>query len=264
MVVAAVSFPMSRVRDVTFELADLKKQFHPLWKRDCPKPFDWMLRELKGADIRKQVAEGGRRQWRPALGKLGKVIDVIKRNDGAIFGCVYVLQPGHVNNATAMYTKAIQRICAIYERHLAALSDEGIMIIDSRRHKENVNAAHSILTRQLKKGGPGYRRLQEVPLFAHSDNHAGLQIADLVASGIIFPLAMDAYCKGKISNIHVRPEYSRIRSRLATRVREIAYQSQRCPHGFHVQNRYEDRHSDAGEQLLLADASTSEAVEVAE
>jgi hypothetical protein len=32
-----------------------------------------------------------------------------------------------------------------------------------------------------------------MPTFGHSENHAGLQLADLVCSALLFPMAMDAY-----------------------------------------------------------------------
>lgn len=32
-----------------------------------------------------------------------------------------------------------------------------------------------------------------MPLFAHSDNHVGLQVADLLASTLVFPMAAAAY-----------------------------------------------------------------------
>jgi hypothetical protein len=41
----------------------------------------------------------------------------------------------------------------------------------------------------------------EVPSFGHSDNHAGLQLADLICSAFLWPMAMHAYCEGHITVI---------------------------------------------------------------
>jgi len=47
-------------------------------------------------------------------------------------------------------------------------------------------------------GGSGdlYDRLIELPTFAHSDNHAGLQVADAMCSALLTPIAVNTYCAG--------------------------------------------------------------------
>ena len=35
-----------------------------------------------------------------------------------------------------------------------------------------------------------------MPVFAHNQNHAGIQIADLVCSALLFPMATTRYCLG--------------------------------------------------------------------
>lgn len=66
--------------------------------------------------------------------------------------------------------------------------------------------------------GDRHPRILEVPTFGHSENHAGLQLADLVASALLFPMAIDAYCRGTISNVHVRPGYWALRARYGARL----------------------------------------------
>ncbi|MEV2265794.1 DUF3800 domain-containing protein [Nonomuraea africana] len=51
-----------------------------------------------------------------------------------------------------------------------------------------------MFTQKWRTGGDPFAPLSEVPLFAASDNHAGLQIADLLASTLVFPMAASAYC----------------------------------------------------------------------
>ncbi|MEU6997474.1 DUF3800 domain-containing protein [Nonomuraea sp. NPDC046570] len=53
-----------------------------------------------------------------------------------------------------------------------------------------------------KRASDPYTPLGEVPLFAASDNHAGLQIADLLASTLVFPMAASAYCPQRPGNPH--------------------------------------------------------------
>jgi hypothetical protein len=40
-----------------------------------------------------------------------------------------------------------------------------------------------------------------MPLFGHSDNHAGIQAADLLCSAFLFPMATYMYCLGHIKTI---------------------------------------------------------------
>ena len=54
--------------------------------------------------------------------------------------------------------------------------------------------------------------------FGHSENHAGLQIADIVASGLITPMAGAAYCAGHMTGVHVHGRYVEVKSRYARRL----------------------------------------------
>lgn len=79
--------------------------------------------------------------------------------------------------------------------------------MDSRSTRQNIQAAHSIFTQKFKASGDSYPSIMEAPAFGHSDNHAGLQLSDLICSGFLWPMAMHAYCEGKVASIHVRPDY---------------------------------------------------------
>lgn len=70
----------------------------------------------------------------------------------------------------------------------------GLMILDSRTKVKNVGSVHGIITRKFKSGGDNLANLIESPVFGHSDSHIGLQLADIVASAGIFPMACAAYC----------------------------------------------------------------------
>jgi hypothetical protein len=63
--------------------------------------------------------------------------------------------------------------------------------------------SHSIFTQKFKAEGDQYPRVLEMPTFGHSNNHVGIQIADLLASALLYPMATCAYCRGHVSNVHV-------------------------------------------------------------
>jgi hypothetical protein len=68
-----------------------------------------------------------------------------------------------------------------------------------------------------------YPTLPEVPLFAASDNHAGLQIADLLASTMVFPMAVAAYCVPQSTNPHSSSRYREVGRSSAGRIRALQY-----------------------------------------
>lgn len=40
---------------------------------------------------------------------------------------------------------------------------------------------------------------------------------------MLFPLAVDAYCAGRVVNLHVRPRYDRLRSRFGDGLRRLQH-----------------------------------------
>ncbi len=65
-----------------------------------------------------------------------------------------------------------------------------------------------------------------MPVFGHSDNHAGIQAADMICSAFLFPMAAFAFCHGYVNNIHVHAEYSRVRDRYGDRLKRLQYRYQ--------------------------------------
>jgi Protein of unknown function (DUF3800) len=62
-----------------------------------------------------------------------------------------------------------------------------------------------------------------MPTFGHSDNHVGLQIADLLASTLIYPMATYAYCRGHVQNVHVDQNFGHLTARYGSRLRDLQY-----------------------------------------
>ncbi len=101
------------------------------------------------------------------------------------------------------------------------------MILDNRRRHQNMSVSHSIFTRKFKTGGDEYERIVEAPTFGHSDNHAGIQLADILCSALLFPMASAAYCDGQIQNVHVSPRYHQLVEHFGQRIRELQHRYQR-------------------------------------
>jgi hypothetical protein len=97
------------------------------------------------------------------------------------------------------------------------------LIADGRLHHTNLRVAHSIFTQKWRAGGDPYPALREVPFFAASDNHAGLQLADLLASTLVFPMATSAYCPLRSGYAHSSLQYGEVRASFGIRVSGLQY-----------------------------------------
>ena len=117
----------------------------------------------------------------------------------------------------------MQGICAYFDHYLTHIDDTGICIADSRNKLKNVRVSHSIFTQKFRSTERNYRRLAELPTFGHSENHAGLQICDLVCSALLYPIACFAYCTGYVNNIHVQPRAANLRRRYGDRLKALQY-----------------------------------------
>jgi hypothetical protein len=62
-----------------------------------------------------------------------------------------------------------------------------------------------------------------MPVFGHSQNHAGIQIADLLCSALLFPLATRRYCTGHVTNVHVDAGFAQLARRYGQRLRAMQH-----------------------------------------
>jgi hypothetical protein len=135
---------------------------------------------------------------------------------------VWVKQPGEVISPRSVYSYSVQDLFASFENFLSGVNARGICIADSRTKQLNEPIAHAIFT-QLHSIEPTYQHIKEVPLFGHSGNHAGLQAADLVCSGLLMPIACHAYCSGTVRNVHVNPGALDLRDRFGARINALQH-----------------------------------------
>ena len=188
-----------------------KKRFHP--SKAGLRPLDGILNEVKGSDIRRDVHSGSRRRNRAAIGFLDRTTDLLSKYSVGIIGRVGIKHPSKQSNEPAMYTFSIQDIARHLQHDIAQQATTGLIICDSRSNSQNANVAHSVFTGMFKRTGNDYPNIVEMPVFGHSENHAGLQLADLVTSALVFPLACRTYCRGYMTGPHVHPAYDKLRSR---------------------------------------------------
>ncbi len=221
MVIAGLMFEQAYLRQLTEDFLKLKRQFFPACR--SAQYFDCMRVEIKGADLRKDIAEGNHTERRHAIGFLDKLVSLVQTYHGLLVARAWVKEIAQPMDGTAVYTFSVQFICEAFQHLLARVGDSGLVIADSRTPSANATVSHSIFTQKFKTGGDQYERLIEGPTFGHSVNHAGLQIADLLCSGILFPMTTFTYCTGHVRSVHVKPGFQRIKDRYGARMKALRY-----------------------------------------
>jgi hypothetical protein len=208
------------------EFLQLKRNFYPGLIPPASHFLAAVLKEVKGADIRRDIATGSRNQTRHATSFLSEIVDLCIRSDIKLVSKVFVKGIGQPNNHTAVYTSACQSLFKAFDHYLTTVDDIGFCIADSRTKGLNVPVAHSIFTQMFSARRAHYPRIMELPTFGHSDNHVGVQLSDLLTSALIVPAAVHTFCTGHVANVHVQPGYSRIRARFTTKLERLLYRYQ--------------------------------------
>ena len=216
----------ANVAKLTRDFLSLKRHYFPGRLSDGRHRLSDILEEIKGAELRTMVRSPSRRKRRTALLYLRDALGLLEGIDGRILGRVWIKVPNEPLDGLAMNTYSIQAICQCFQKYLEVKHEKGIMVIDSSTPGLNSRVAHSVFTQKFRFAGDCYDRILEMPTFGGSENHAGLQLADNIASGLMAPMATRAYCQAHVSGAHVHPNYDQITDRLGLRLRRRQYRYQ--------------------------------------
>jgi hypothetical protein len=216
----------TRLSALVPEFLQIKRNFYPGLIPPASHFLAAVLKEVKGADLRRDIATGSRNKARHATNFLSEVVDLSIRSDIKLISKVFVKGIGQRFSSTAVYTTGCQSLFKTFDHYLATVDDVGFCIADSRTKGLNVPVAHSIFTQMFSTRRAHYPRIMELPTFGHSDNHVGVQLCDLLTSALIVPTAVHTYCTGHIANIHVQAGYSKIRARFTARLQQLLYRYQ--------------------------------------
>jgi hypothetical protein len=222
LVIAGIVVAEASRKNLIWDYISLKKKYarHALTARS--KLSELIAHEIKGSDLRADLRKGGRNQVRRAIGILDDVVDLLERHHATLVGYVHVKCDGKGPHK-GVYPDAIARIAEQFEAQLRAADTTGVMILDARTKVKNVPSVQTITTRQFKTGGDTLPHLSESPVFGHSDTHVLLQVADLIASSLLFPMACSAYCDGLKGNVHHDSNYDQLRTRYGERLRRLEH-----------------------------------------
>ena len=222
-VIGALIVDAAKIGDLTRDFIDLKTRFYPGLVGECNKHLDRILPEIKGSDLRRNALRGRHNVRRHAVGFLSKLLLILQAHDVRLLSRVWVKPLGQRFDGRAVYTSSIQWLYSSFENFLHDQDSFGFCIADSRDPLNNAIVAHSVFTQKFQSSSAAYGRTLELPTFAHSENHAGIQLCDIVCSALLYPIAAEAYCSGHVGNIHVQPGAAALRQRFGEELQNLQF-----------------------------------------
>lgn len=220
-VLAGVVIDSGSLKTVTHHFIHLKKRFYKT-SMEVGTHLDMIMREVKGSNIRNDVRSGNRRMSRHSLMFLQELLALLKSMNVVVLGKMFIKGIGCPFNGTSVYTSAIQDICRHFQHYLASTNDTGLIVADSRRKAQNANVSHSVFTQKFG-ASDSLSNMLEMPLFGHSENHAGIQLADLLCSAILFPMGTYSFCSGIVTSVHVDSNFREIKRMAGGSVEALQY-----------------------------------------
>jgi Protein of unknown function (DUF3800) len=221
MVLLGVIVDSRAIHTLTRDFLSLKRRHFPHWFQRGP-ALDHIRTEVKGSDVLQMTRNSSRDRRRQAMLVRFGLLRLLERHDCRIVGRVWVKEHGRSLKRDATYCYAVQDIVAHLCHFLASSGSRGVVVADARTPNLDATVAHSIFTQKWRTGDDPYRPLLEVPLFANSQNHAGLQIADLLACTLVLPMAASAY-GAPAGNVHSSAYYEAIRADHGRALRDLQY-----------------------------------------
>lgn len=226
LVIGGIFVDAEKLYGITQDFIHLKQRYYPGLCSQTEKYLDRILPEIKGAEVRKAALRGMHQQRRHAIGFLDRIIELLECYEVEIIARIWVKIPGKPFNGNAVYSSSVQSIYEYFNHHLDECQDSGFCIMDSRDQIKNIMVSHSVFTQKFRILEPAYPNVAELPCFSHSNNHAGLQICDIICSAILFPIASYVYCKDFVHNVHVTERALILRERYGKRIKSLQHRYQ--------------------------------------
>ncbi|MER7869210.1 DUF3800 domain-containing protein [Streptomyces cellulosae] len=225
LVVGGFTVHDSCIKQLTWDFLTVKKTYRPQLGR-ARHLSEVIHTEVKGADVRKDIRVGNRDRRRAATLLVDSVLGLLERYNARVLARVWVKQEGHAVNETGVYSTSVGSLTETFQAQLLDSHSRGVMILDSRTKSKNAPNVHCVTTRKYRAGGDLLKGVIESPVFGHSDTHTLLQLADLVVSSLLFPIACHAYLGDVAWNVHCDDAYRPLREEFGERLKKLQFRYQ--------------------------------------
>lgn len=219
-ILSALFVDSASLRSLTSQFLDVKKNTY--CKYSGLRWHDCMRTEIKGSSLRRDIRSGDRATRRLTTNYLKNILGLLRQHNVRYVSRIFIKGIGAQLDGRAVYTSSMQWVCEQFQHYLAQSSDKGLIVADAREKTQNSIVSHSIFTRKFGRHD-AYPDIIEMPTFGHAENHAGLQIADVLCSALLFPLAVYSYCTGFIANCHVSPKYQILKTMFGGTLLDLQY-----------------------------------------
>ncbi len=231
LVISGLFVDASNISRLTDEFIRLKRKYYPNKFARTTHALDVLLTEIKGSEIRSDIRKNqiNSRITKHHFHFLDDVLGICKAQNVKIVSRIWVKNYSQPLNDKSVYSISAQHIAKRFQHYLIEQGSRGMIIADFRDPARNRYVAHSIFTQKHKlgNGGDAYPSIEETAVFGISDNHACLQITDLICSSLLGPIAGRVVCHESFDNPHTHPHYDAIVQRYRKRIRAMQYN---CSH----------------------------------
>lgn len=212
------------LRKITEEFYKIKKKFFPSLLNN--KNFhEACLLEIKGGDIRHKIRTGGRDKIRHSIGFINDVMTMLKKYDCKIVASIFIKEIAGDFKGKIFYAHQAQALTKHFQNFLQEKKDIGLVVADSRNNQDNSQISHAIFTQKIRSNDDAYPAILEVPLVGHSQNHVGLQLTDILCSGLLFPIASQIYSAKHLikDNVHCNDNFILLQKKFGEIIKDLQF-----------------------------------------
>ena len=254
LVISGLFVDGSKIKQLTHEFLLLKRTFFPNKFINLAHNLDALTHEIKGDALRKIIRDNSftSPQVKAVLHYLDEILMLLWKYDVKLTARIWIKQFKNPLTDKSIYTITTQRLCQKFQSYLDTQNSEGLIVADYRDPARNSYVAHSIFTQKNKLSGDRFPRVIEIPTFAISNNHAMIQIADLLSTTLLFPMAAQVYCSGYVANSFINPNFEKLRRHYKKRLRKLQYHFTDSVGKIHWGISVRDAHGNKESKLLFA------------
>lgn len=223
LAIAGLIVHRDAVATLTREFLRIKRTYFP-GALSSNHPLDDVRQEIKGSDLRSAIRKRGHRAT-TQLRFIDDTLALLEHLECRVLATIWIKGIGAPFKAREIYTQSVQHACRAFQSFLADKRASGMVIADFRTTQLNDQVAHSIFTQKYRARGDPFDRLIELPTFAVSNNHAGLQLTDVLCSALLFPMASSVYCFGHVFGQHVNGRDRLIRRRYTKHLKRLQFRA---------------------------------------
>jgi len=216
LILAAVALHSADINTFTRQVNRLKRANLEAMR---PGAISTGQEEIKGSELRALLRKDPSGHT-PAHRFLDEMLGLLQRFDAQVFAQVAPKPVGAPFDGKAVYASMLFRLARSFHGLLEHRCAEGFMVGDFREPRLN-----SLMTQAVARSKFGDRdalpRLLDVPVFGHSESHAGLQVADWLASALIFPMVSHRHAGELKQSAHLHSHDGRLARRYRKRLRAL-------------------------------------------